>query len=48
MTPFDVLKTDIDEFILLCNYLVNLEGDNKTPPKIQNEKEEAAAFWAAL
>lgn len=46
MTPFDVLKTDIDEFILLCNYLVNLEGCNSTPPT--NEKEEAAAFWAAL
>ena len=48
MTPFDVLKTDIDEFILLCNYLVDLEGDNKTPSIAHNEKEEAAAFWAAL
>ena len=48
MTPFDVLNTDIDEFILLCNYLVNLEGGDKTPPKTENEKEEAASFWAAL
>ena len=30
MTPFDVLNTDIDQFILLCNYLINL--DNKGTP----------------
>jgi hypothetical protein len=47
MTPFDVLKTDIDDFILLCNYLTNLGGE-KPPEKIHNEREEAAAFWAAL
>ncbi len=47
MTPFEVFKTDIDEFILLCNYLVNLSGE-KTPQKLQDEKKEAATFWAAL
>lgn len=47
MTPFDVLQKDIDEFILLCNYLVNLGGDT-TPVQTLNEREEAAAFWAAL
>jgi len=47
MTPFQILNTDIDQFILLCNYLVNLEGGDNTPPQ-QNEREEAAAFWAAL
>lgn len=47
MTPFEILKTDIDSFILLCNYLVNLGGD--TPPEnTLDEKEEAAEFWAAL
>ena len=47
MTPFEVLETDIDNFILLCNYLVDLDGD-ETPPTQQNEREEAAEFWAAL
>jgi hypothetical protein len=47
MTPFDVLQKDIDEFILLCNYLVNLGGD-KTPEATLDEREESAAFWAAL
>lgn len=47
MTPFEVLKTDIDDFILFCNYLVNLGGE-KPPEKTLNEREEAADFWAAL
>lgn len=47
MTPFDVLDTDIDRFILLCTYLVNLNGD-ETPQDTINEREESAAFWSAL
>lgn len=47
MTPFQLLDTDIDQFILLCNYLTNLGGE-ATPEKKLNEREESAAFWAAL
>jgi hypothetical protein len=47
MTPFQILNTDIDQFILLCNCLTNLGGE--TPPeKTLNEREESADFWAAL
>lgn len=48
MTPFDVLKTDIDDFILLCNYLCGLNSEAPTPPQTVSEREESAAFWAAL
>jgi hypothetical protein len=47
MTPFQILNIDIDQFILLCNCLVNLGGE-KPPEKTLNEREESAAFWAAL
>lgn len=47
MTPFDVLEIDIDKFILICNYLVDL-GSEKPTENTKNDKEEAAAFWAAL
>lgn len=47
MTPFQILNTDIDQFILLCNCLANL-GNEATPEKTLNEREEAADFWAAL
>lgn len=47
MTPFELLKVDIDDFILLCNYLTGLGGE-APPEKTLNEREESAAFWAAL
>jgi hypothetical protein len=47
MTPFEILETDIDQFILLCKYLTNLGGE-QPPEKTLNEREESAAFWAAL
>lgn len=47
MTPFQVLDIDIDQFILLCNCLVDLGGE-ETPAETLNEREESAAFWAAL
>lgn len=47
MTPFEVFETDIDQFILLCNYLTNLGGE-QPPEQALDEREEAAAFWAAL
>lgn len=45
MTPFDIFEKDIDDFILLCNYLVDLEN-KETEPK--SDKQEADAFWALL
>ena len=47
MTPFQLLDTDIDQFILLCNYLTNLGGEEPLK-EIINEREESAAFFAAL
>jgi len=50
MTPFEILEKDIDQFILLCNYLTNLGGEQ--PPEgnnvTLNERDESAAFWAAI
>jgi hypothetical protein len=47
MTPFQILDTDIDQFILLCNCLTKLGGE-APPEKTLNEREESAEFWAAL
>jgi hypothetical protein len=38
MTPFEVLDTDIDQFITLCNYLINLDN-NSTPAATSAGKE---------
>jgi hypothetical protein len=48
--PFDILKQDKDEVIMLLNYMaekVEAAQDN-SPAVIKNDKEESAAFWAAL
>ena len=47
MTPFEVMETDIDRFIMLCNYLTGLGGE-KPQGKTHDDREEAADFWAAL
>lgn len=39
MTPFEVLKTDIDDFIILINYLMNIE-QTETRPKGKTKKEQ--------
>ncbi len=50
MTPFEIMAQDCDEVILLINYLL-FKADNapeNAPANIANEREESAAFWAAL
>ena len=48
--PFDILKQDKDEVIMLLNYMaekVEAAQDN-SPAVIKSDREESAAFWAAL
>jgi len=54
MTPFEVLQQDIDDFILIANYLISLsERDNEeTKQTSQNtnvtEKENDRQFWSFI
>jgi hypothetical protein len=49
MTPFEVFKTDVDAVIMIINHFIAKgEKENNTPPEIMSEREESAAFWAAL
>lgn len=40
MTPFDVFEKDIDEFIILANYLMNFQGEQEPEKRIVNNKKE--------
>lgn len=48
--PFDILKQDKDEVIMLLNYMVEKSeaAQDDTPAAIMSDREESAAFWAAL
>lgn len=48
MTPFDLFEKDVDAVIMIINHFIakgEKQGDAPTPT---NEREESAAFWAAL
>lgn len=49
-TPFDLFNQDTDDVIMLINYYLFLGAETKnTPPaSVVNERDESAAFWAAL
>lgn len=49
-TPFDLFNQDTDDVIMLINYYINLgaETENTPPASVVNERDESAAFWAAL
>ena len=50
VTPFEIMAQDCDEVILLINYLLRKaeNAPESAPASIANEREESAAFWAAL
>ena len=50
VTPFEIMAQDCDEVILFINYLLRKAEytPEKEPPSAQSEREESAAFWAAL
>lgn len=50
VVPFEILKQDKDEVIMLLNYMAEKSeaADTRAPVVGKSEKEESAAFWAAL
>ena len=48
--PFEILKQDKDEVIMLLNYMAEKSetAQNGTPIVAKSDREESAAFWAAL
>lgn len=51
VTPFDIMRQDLDETILVINYLAESGKANKTVKNTSNtltEKEQDKSFWAAL
>ena len=50
VTPFEIMAQDCDEVILYINFLLyKAENKPETPPtSARSEREESAAFWAAL
>ena len=50
VTPFEIMAQDCDEVILYINYLLHkAENTPETAPtSARSEREESAAFWAAL
>ena len=50
ISPFDIFNQDTDTVIMLMNYYLRLGEENKgqTPPAMLSDREESAAFWAAL
>jgi hypothetical protein len=52
VTPFEIMHQDLDEVIMIVNYLseggkANKKEDMKTKSSI-TEKEQDRSFWAAL
>ena len=51
VSPFDIMRQDIDEVILIINYLAESgktsNQDNKSSNNL-TEKEKDKSFWAAL
>lgn len=52
VTPFEIMHQDLDEVIMIVNYLAesgkaSKQDDIKTK-NILNEKEQDRSFWAAL
>ena len=52
VTPFDIMRQDLDEVIMIVNYLAESGKASKQeeikPKEILNEKEQDRSFWAAL
>ena len=52
VTPFEIMRQDLDDVIMVINYLAESgkesKQDNIQPNKILTEKEQDKSFWAAL
>lgn len=54
VTPFEIMRQDLDDVIMVVNYLAesgkNSKQDNKAtkPLSTLTEKEQDKSFWAAL
>ena len=50
VTPFEIMRQDIDEVIMVINYLVDSGRASKQEPtnNALTEKEQDKSFWAAL
>lgn len=50
VTPFEIMRQDIDEVIMIINYLVESGRASKqdTNDNALTEKEQDRSFWAAL
>lgn len=49
--PFEILKQDKDEVIMLLNYMAEKSESvqhESAPAVVKSDREESAAFWAAL
>jgi hypothetical protein len=49
VTPFEIMGQECDDVILFINYLLRkAENAPADAPAVTNDREESAAFWAAL
>lgn len=52
VTPFEIMRQDLDEVIMIVNYLAESGKESKQDGiktnNFINEKEQDKAFWAAL
>lgn len=46
--PFEILKQDKDEVIMLINYMSEKGAKKESTASIETEKERDKAFWSAL
>lgn len=48
VTPFEIMKQDVDVVIMIINYLSESGKASKQEEKILSDKEQARSFWASL
>jgi hypothetical protein len=48
VTPFEIMRQDLDEVIMIINYLSESGKTSKQPVNTITEKEQDKNFWSAL
>lgn len=48
VTHFEIMKQDVDEVIMIINYLSESGKASKQEDKMLNDKEQANSFWASI
>ena len=51
VTPFEIMRQDLDEVIMIINYLTECgksRNRDNIPVSTMTEKEQDKSFWAAL